>query len=430
MNGATPSILEIAGLGGVASATAWTGFALAALLVIAAGARTAFAGTEEFSTFDVLTQEEDDESMLDHFMTRPPRAWRDEWERAPQAIRTAQGCLTSGQWFIDTDLKLRSSLGKRGRFGLDLKQSESDAATYDYLDFSFKLATRKHGTVGLMFRPLYDKSRQDFAATWEAGSDTSSLQLQVVFTLEDMFNNLWAWRQTRVGLDSEPYNRHPYEPAFHFVSRHARWRAEAGGRYLTPSVKRRIRVGAVERVTSLWGSLGYLGLEASALGITWEARGTNQQALSTDQPLDYSTGRHKSFRRSWSTETAARRRFGSRVGAEVHWLYRERDQNLGPPLGLSAFRSIDRLLAAAVAWKWRPALTVRSGLLYDRISVRQHGTPQFTYGSRRETRGFVGLEARMGRVTMSVVEGLELDHEPYDVWGVHDKGFFQLQTTF
>ena len=50
------------------------------------GTRSASAGTEEFSTFDVMAQEEDDESLLDHFMSRRPREWRDEWERAPQAI--------------------------------------------------------------------------------------------------------------------------------------------------------------------------------------------------------------------------------------------------------------------------------------------------------------------------------------------------------
>ena len=37
---------------------------------------------------------------------------------------------------------------------------------------------------------------------------------------------------------------------------------------------------------------------------------------------------------------------------------------------------------------------------------------------------------RFGRVSLQVVEGLELDREPYEVWAVHDKGFVQLQTTF
>src|SRR5262249_24078618 len=133
-----------------------------------------------------------------HLLTRTPRAWRDEWEHAPQAFRTSQGCLTSGQWFIRNELKLRSALGTRARFGLDLDQDEADDVSYQNLDLSFRFPTR-WGTPGAMFRPLHDKSRQDFALMWEAGADTTATQLQLVFTIEDIFNNLWAWRQTRVG---------------------------------------------------------------------------------------------------------------------------------------------------------------------------------------------------------------------------------------
>ena len=34
------------------------------------------------------------------------------------------------------------------------------------------------------------------------------------------------------------------------------------------------------------------------------------------------------------------------------------------------------------------------------------------------------------RVSVSGVEGIELDPEPYPVWFVHDKGFLQLQAPF
>src|SRR5262249_50312728 len=88
----------------IAGATRVLALVLALGGVVLAPARPAHAGTEEFSTFDVATMEEDDESLMDHVLLRPPREWRSEWERAPQAIRTSQGCLTSGQWFIDTDL--------------------------------------------------------------------------------------------------------------------------------------------------------------------------------------------------------------------------------------------------------------------------------------------------------------------------------------
>jgi hypothetical protein len=395
------------------------------------GVRSAVAGIEEFSTFDIETQEEDDESLLDHYLTRPPHSWRSEWERAPQAIRTSQGCLTSGQWFIDTDLKLRAPLGNRARFGLDLRQSESDAATYNYLDFLVQFPTR-YGTPGARFRPLYDKSRQDLAFTWDAGADTTALQVEAAFTFEDVFNNLWAFRQSRVGNESEPYEKRPYEPGLRVVTRYEGGKAEFNARYLTPSRKRVLGVsdGAPSRLVTLWGTLGYAALEARALGFDWEARGHNQQASSTDRP-DPSSYRGRNFRRAWSVELAMRRSLPWRLAAEARWLYQDRDQSYGPPLGPGKFEAIDRLLATEAIWSATPVLDFRLGGLFDRISVAHEGlTTRHLYGTRTESRAYVGLIARFNRVSMSVVEGIELDPEPYDVWWVHDKGFFHLQTTF
>jgi len=399
--------------------------------LVGPGPRPAMAGTEEFSTFDVVSQEEDDESLLDHFMTRLPREWRDEWERAPQAIRTSQGCLTSGEWFIDTDLKLRSSLGRRALFGLDLRQSESDVASYDYLDFSFRFPSR-FGTPGVMFRPLHEKSRQDFGLTWEMGSDTSALQVQAAFTLEDVLNNFWAFRQTRVGDQAEPYERHPYEPGLRIATRHERWRAEVSGRYLTPSRRQVLPTSGsqVPRLATLWGTLGDASLEVHTLGIEWEARSSNHQAKSTDVPVDHSTGDRRDFRRSWSTELAARRRVVPRLSAEVRWLYQERDQSFGPAPAPGRFQGIDRMLAFETACRVVSSWTARAGALYDRISIYRSGTVPFSYGSRRESRAFIGLSTRFGRVNITGYESFELDTEPYDVWHFHDKGFLQLQATF
>jgi hypothetical protein len=69
--------------------------------------------------------------------------------------------------------------------------------------------------------------------------------------------------------------------------------------------------------------------------------------------------------------------------------------------------------------------------MYDRISIAQGGRVLVeSQGSRKESRAFIGLEAHFGNVTLSGVEGIELDTEPYEVWFVHDKGFLQLQATF
>lgn len=393
---------------------------------------TARAGTEEFSTLDVEAAEADDESLLDHMLTRVPHEWRDAWEHAPQALRTAQGCLTSGQWFIDTDLKVRAPMGRHARFGLDLRQFETDIASYEYFDFSFKFPTRA-GTPGFMFRPTFDKSRQDFGLTWETGADTTAQQLQFAFIIEDMFNNLWAFRQTRVGNEAEPYERHPYEPGLRYVTRHDAWRAEVGGRWLTPSRKRvsALAPGSPQRLVTLWGASTWASVEARALGVTWEARGANLQARGTDQPEDLSAPDARDFRRMWSAEFAASGTPTPRLAFEARCVYQDRDQNVGAPVGPGDFGAIDRLVSLEGTWAITRDLHARVGGMYDRISIAHSGVVRYdSYGTRNESRAFIGLMARFGKVRMQAVEGIELDPEPYDVWLVHDKGFLQLQAEF
>ena len=74
---------------------------------------------------------------------------------------------------------------------------------------------------------------------------------------------------------------------------------------------------------------------------------------------------------------------------------------------------------------------MRFGLLHNRIGITRQGLiPDFTWGTRKESRAFIGLQARFGRVRVAGIEGIELDSEPYQVSFHHDKGFLQLQTTF
>ena len=404
---------------------------VAILLLAAAVPRRAFAGSEEWSTFNVVAQEEDDESLLDHFLTRTPRAWRDTWEHAPLALRTAQGCLTSGQWFNRTDLKLRTSLGRRAEFGLLVRQNEEDSQSYDYTDLQFRFPTR-HGTPGAWFRPFFDKSRQDFAVTWDFGADTTAQQLQLTFALEDMFNNLWAFRQSRVGGLSEPYQQRPYEPAARWVARHERWRAEASGRWLTPSRKSVIDLTqpVPGKSSTLWGTLTSASVEAEALGLRWSAATENQQALSSDTPDD-GTSTNRFFRRRWEAEAAVLRQWTPTLSVKGHTLYQERDSRRGFDFDPTTFNGIDRLLETEARWAWRPGWAARVGGMVDHITIAQSGPVQTsTQGSRRETRAFFGLEATFSNVTVAGVEGIELDQEPYDVWFHHDKAFLQLQARF
>jgi hypothetical protein len=420
-------------VGAPAGSSLLPAFAALTAFLCALAPTPARAGTEEFSTFSVEAQEEDDESLLDHVLVQAPYAWNEEWLHATQAFRTEQGCFTSGQWYNSLDLKLRSPLGERVYFGLDVTQREDDRTDYQFVDLSFHFPTRFGTAVG-MFRPFHDKSRQDFAVMWDVGADTSAFQLRTTFGLEDFFNNLWAFRQTRVGNLAEPYQRHPWEPGFSLAVRRPRWRAEAGGRYLTPSRKLTIISYAdpsLDHLSTLWGTYGWASLAVNALGASWELNTVNHQAASGEWIAGQPALAGHDYRRQWWIETIARRPLSRRWSGEVHWLYQERSGNVASPNAPRMFEGIDRLIQAEALYTMRPSLAFRFGAMRDRIGIAQRGVSlPFSYGTRNETRGYIALMARFGRVSLEGIEGIELDHEPYAVWFVHDKGFLQLQTTF
>lgn len=406
------------------------GGALLIALNVALRITAASAGTEEFSTFDAERQEEDDESLLDHLLTRSPRHWRDDWEQSTLAFRTMQGCLTSGQWFIRTDLKLETPLGENARFAVITEESRSDISSYDFVDLHFRFPTAA-GIADIMFRPTFDKSKQDLALSLDRGSDTTSVRVIATFTLEDVFNNLWAFRQTRVGNISESYEKHPFEPALTVSARRERWRILIGGKYLTPSLKRipGPTDADPELRSTLWGTHGFAAIEGEALGFGWKVATDNLQASSSDQ-VEGIVGDNSNFRRSWEVETALSRVWG-RVILEARWLYRDRDQNIAPPAGPRIFNAIDRVAGLEARLPLVSSLWLNAGGLYDRVTVGESGPRRFPgYGTRHETRAYVGLAARFGRVHASGVEGIELDSEPYEVWGLHDKGFLHLQAAF
>ncbi|MEO5619026.1 MAG: hypothetical protein ABIS67_14755 [Candidatus Eisenbacteria bacterium] len=403
-------------------------FAAAALPL--AGA--ALASVEEFSTFSIGPQEQDDESLLDHFLTRMPRTWRDEWSRSPGGFRTSQGCLTSGQWFIDTDLKARAAMGERAWFGVDLFQSESDILSVQNLNLSFHFPQRV-GSAFAMFRPSAEKAAQDFALGWEIGADTSAFQMRATWTLEDVFNNFWAFRQTQVGGLSEPYERRPYEPALFLAVRRPAWRAEAGGKWLTPSRKHIVDLATAQPLMNreLWGAAAHAAAERRFGAVTFEARTEHRQARGHDRPIATGSLERIHYRRQWSAEGAARTRLHEeRTQVEARYLYQSRREIDGPSVGAALLHVDDRLINLDVAHEFGPALSARVGGLFERVGVARTNRTDFSFGTRNESRAYVGLELKFGRVRVAGIEGIELDREGYDVWLVHDKGFLQLQTTF
>lgn len=403
------------------------GLALAALLLSSLRPPALHAGTEEWSTFDVFVQEGDDETVIDHILARPPEAWRDEWDHTSRAFRTSQGCLTSGQWMIDTDLKLRTPMGDRARFGLDIQDEQSDRGAYTWTELSLRVPTA-HGTPGMWFRPFHDKSRQDFSFFWEAGAETAAARAQLAFTVEDAFNNLWAFRQTFVGEASEPYLRHPYEPAAYVWLRGDRGRLELEGRWLTPSTKKLALdfASGVFPISTLWGSYGRALAELWLGGWRLLAAGDNRQARSTET-IAGPTG--ADFRRQWFAETGLQHALGSQLELEGRYTYGFRDQTSEAPFTPGAIRVLDRVVQLETRWSRGGRWSWRVGGLYDRVRVHKVGD-LFSYGTRKESRAYFGPTARFGQVSLSAVEGIELDMEPYPVWFHHDKAFLNIQSAF
>ena len=426
----SPDRVAAPGLAAMARAllAGWLALVPAALI----SPRPAHATAEEFSSFDVELQEQDDETVIDHLLTRMPREWRAEWERAPLAFRTSQGCLTSGEWLMVNDLKVRTPMGRRSTFDINLRQSHDDTESFDYLGLGFHRRLGE-GSIALIFAPSYDKSKQDFALRWELGADTSGFQLVTQFTLEDTFNNLWEFRQSRAGQASEPYVRHPYEAEVRVVRRREGLRLEGGGRWLTPGTKKIEGLYGFPTlgISSLWGALGYASVELKALGLEWEARGRNEQANGSDRPDSVGAGDYQDFRRQWSGEVSVRRALGARTSALAHWVYQERTQRYGLGIGPGVFGAVDRVYHLEVNRRLSPTLLLRVGGLYDRLGFGRAGITRFTSDNRNnEARAFIGLSARFGRVSVQGIEGIELNREPYEVTWHHDKGFVQLQTTF
>ncbi|MGH7742313.1 MAG: hypothetical protein ACRENS_09860, partial [Candidatus Eiseniibacteriota bacterium] len=253
------------------------------------------------------------------------------------------------------------------------------------------------------------------------------------FMVEDMLNNLWAWRQTRVGDQSEPYLKHPYLPQFELISRHDTWRLDLGGRYLTPSEKQVNQYLSVKSpaLQTLWGAYAWAGAETHALGFGWEARTDNLQALSTAQPLDYSAGNHLDFRRQWSAEGVITRRMSARWSVLGRYLYQGRTELYGESLGPGRFEGLDRVIQFEAERAFAPGWNLKAGALYDRVGFSREGVTLATSEPRvKESRAYFTIDARFGKVSLEGTEGIELDTEPYQVMFHHDKGFLKLQTTF
>ena len=399
-------------------------------LILPAG--RASASYEEFSTLRVGHEEQDDENLLDHVLLRPPVEWQLEWRLATGGFRSSEGCVTSGQWVLDDEFKVRVPMGDTTYLDLGIRNFQDDESMYDWTQFDVRFPVRHLGLTGVRFRPTFDKSRQDFALLWDHGDELSPLQVQATFGLEDMFNKFWALRQTTVGADAEPYLRHPYEPALALAWRGRQFEYKASGKWLTPSMKRfETADPTLRRREALWGEKHDASL-THRFGLHTVELGYQQVQASSYSYYEQVAGNHHVFQRRWMVEGGWSHTVGEAGRVAVRYFYQERTQVWRPPIANASLSAIDRM-PMVEGWFRAPLdLGVRVGGMRNRVTVTS-GVPldfQWTWGTRVETRAFFSLQRRFGRVWLQGTECIELDKERYEVSFHHDKGFLHIQTTF
>jgi hypothetical protein len=269
------------------------------------------------------------------------------------------------------------------------------------------------------------------ALLWDHGSERTRLHVQAVMGMEDMFNKLWSLRQVRVGEDSEPYARHPYEPALRVAWRGAGPHFETGVKWLTPSRKRFVtRDTTRRRLETLWG-VKHDATVSQRLGNYTGMLSFELVQASRFAYWEVPDGDHHVFCRRWRGEGMLQRPVGEHGSVALRYFYQQRTQVWRPPLSNAALDVIDRMPMAEGTFRAAWGCGARVGFLRDRITVVDDGrSPVSTYGTRVETRLFLSLQKQFGRVRLEGTEGIELDHEPYPVTFHHDKGFVHIQTTF
>jgi hypothetical protein len=401
-------------------------------LLLPARARASY---EEFATLNVGQTEEDDEYLFDQELVRSPFLWHDEFDRTSNAFRSSQGCFTAGHWHIDNELKFEVPLGDTARFALDYRDVADMEAVYGWTRLEARTPIPHVGRWGFRYTPNFEKSRQDMALMWEHGNALTPLAVQGAFTLEDIFNNFWSQRQVKVGGEPEPYLRHPFEPAASVTWRGNGPKFSANAKWLTPSTKRlETRDPALHRTEKLWGAKGDGAVSQRIAGTTVEAAFEMVQASSYAY-WDQQPGDHHLFGRRWRIKGSLIQSIGENTHVAVRYFYMDRTQVWRPPVANATLNVIDRCVMVD-SWFIGPWGTgVRAGGMRDRVTSWHdggvNGVPGFaSQGTRYEDRAIISLQKLFGRVRMQIIEGIELDNESYEVSFHHDKGFFQLQTTF
>ncbi len=414
---------------------------LVLLLALSPGA--ALASLEQFDFWDLGAEEADDEYGLDAYFTSFSPEWNRRFRRAETGARTSLGCVTRERWEMLAQVHIHRDLGTRARFAYDYY--EEDRLSIVDLQHRFGFEVALGGTwVGGFARPRAAKELHDFGLTlrrdWPAG-----YRAAVAISYENALNNFWTERSfviERVRIDHLNRAR---ELSFGGGRRWSERRAILLGIDVLPELRRTITPppstgeAAIRRTVDgsdilLRGELDItprtqldcrLRRKQSRVAETEAAPGAADQASAI--PFDLR-------RLAWS----ARAELVHPLPApwQAAWMLglrrnREEDAASGPdPYRL---RVLDVNGAVGITHPLFSWLTANAGYAFSSVNVEQSGPIErrrFTHGTRGEQRIYLAANFAFRGVRVRLVETLELDGESYDVVGVHDKSFIQIQGAF
>jgi hypothetical protein len=399
-------------------------------------ASSAGASIEEFESWDLGAEEADDEYGMDLFLSTFTPEWQRGWRASHSGVRFAMGCVTRERWETLTQARMQHELSRRASFRYEFVQEDRLGLNNLQHTFGFEVEA-KDVWFGGYARPEAAKERHDFGLTvrrsWREG-----YYLGIALTHEDALNDFWTDRsfvEERVRVD--------------FLDRAWEWRL-SGGRIwserralrvaavLLPQFQRRIEPrpssGHPDTLRTLDGS--HLILNASI-------------DLRSDVDLDLHVARKEAHLASFLQD--------GRTGSDLHrlaWIWtarldhplygrwralwgvqlrRNREQDVAGGAGSHRLRVRELMAALRFRRPLAPWLAIELGYAYEDVDVKQSGAEtglRFTHGTRSEQRAILVGEINLRGVRVRLIETLEIDGESYDVVGVHDKGFVQIQVVF
>jgi hypothetical protein len=395
----------------------------------------AAASLEEFETWDLGAAELDDEYGMDRFFAAFTPEWQRAWRSAAEGARVSLGCVTRERWEMLTEVRLRRLFHERARFRYSFVQENRLTVDNQQHFFGVEVKARDFW-IGGYARPQAVKERHDFGLTlrraWPSG-----YELGVALSLENALSDFWTERSF---LEERERVDH--------LDEGLEWRLEGARRW---SERRWLRATAVilpefGRQVEPVPSLGEPDYRLIVDGTAVELEG--ETVLGRDTDLTAGALRKEARRARFPREGTASdfRRltwaFSGRLGHPLHGAWRAR-------WGLLARRSREEQTVfdadpyrlrvrelVATAGLERPLLSwlrVDFGYGYQDVNVDTSGIESaipFTHGTRSESRLYIAGDFNVQGVRLRLIETLEVDGEAYDVVGVHDKGFVQIQATF